>query len=375
MRDQIVVALYVVALSLSSIHLYRNPIYDMDAFQYAGNALLIEEHDIVRLHRRVYNEFRREIPEQALRGLLGQDPNAPKDQNDSRQERASNPYRYSEFLPFFAIRPLYNQTLWGVNKLGIGLIGAAAFISVLSYFCIGIVLFRWITKYTTFAFGAAFSFLLMISPPLTGLGRDLTSDAAATFVCFAGLFFVFAKRRLLLGILLILLSLYFRTDFIVLAGPLFLVCWLEGRLEFWETTVLSLVAVGSVLTINHFSGDYGIRMLYYRNFVGVPVAPAEMIVEFTFRDYLAAFRSGLTLVANSFFIPFLILGVIGLAGRGLRRLLYVSLAYVGLHFIILPNWQERWVGVFYLCCGVGAVSALGEFAGLENHDSLDVQHD
>jgi hypothetical protein len=44
--------------------------------------------------------------------------------------------------------------------------------------------------------------------------------------------------------------------------------------------VLSVIAVASVVMINHFAGDYGIRMLYYRNFVGTPSAPAEMVVNF-----------------------------------------------------------------------------------------------
>jgi hypothetical protein len=38
------------------------------------------------------------------------------------------------------------------------------------------------------------------------------------------------------------------------------------------------VAVVSVLAINHFGGDYDIKMLYYRNFVavanaGLPILP------------------------------------------------------------------------------------------------------
>jgi hypothetical protein len=31
---------------------------------------------------------------------------------------------------------------------------------------------------------------------------------------------------------------------------------------------------------------------------------------------------------------------------------------VALHFLLLPNWQERWVGMFYLICGVCASAAI-----------------
>jgi len=47
---------------------------------------------------------------------------------------------------------------------------------------------------------------------------------------------------------------------------------------------------------------------------------------------------------------------VGLSGRRMRALFGVTLAYVALHFVVLPNWQERWVGIFYMCCGICAAS-------------------
>jgi hypothetical protein len=299
------------------------------------------------------------VPTAALRGLLGEEPTSPADQNRSRQERARNPRIFAEFLPLFAIRPLYNQTLWLLSKSGLGLVRSAILISVASYFAIGVMLLVWIRRYTGMALGAAISFLLMISPPLTEIGRDLTSDGLSTLVAFASLFLIFEKRRLAPGLVLLLASIFFRTDFVVLAGPVLLVCWWEKRLALLQAGGLLVLALASVLAINHFAGDYGIQMLYYRNFVSVPVAPGEVIVHFSFRDYLSAFRSGITLAVNSFFLPFLLLGMVGLASSRLRTLFGVTLGYVILHFLVLPNWQERWVAIFYLCCGVGAALAMG----------------
>ncbi len=359
MRDHFLVAIYVLLLGASSAHLYVKPIYDMDSVQYMGNALLMEERDIVRVHARVYSDLRISVPPAALRGLLGWDPTAPPDQNESRRERARNPYNFAEFLPFFAIRPLYNQSLWIASKAGLGLVRSAILISVLSYFALGILLFSWVSRYATTAFSTMFCFLLMISPPLTDLGRDLTSDAMATAVAFASLYMIFARGKLSMGILLLLLSIYVRTDFVVLAGPILMLCWMDKLIDFWKVCVLGVLAVGSVLVINHFSGDYGIEMLYYRNFVGVPLAPAESGVRFTFHQYLSAFRSGLALALNSFLVPFLALGLVGLISRHTRALFAAALSYVVLHFLILPNWQERWVGVFYLCCGICAAAVVG----------------
>ena len=350
--------LYALLLGGVAFHLYRSPIYDMDSIQYMGNALLMEDTDVVRVHHRVYAELQQSVPKGVRDDLLGRELGAPADQNKSRQERAANPLRFAEFLPLFAIRPLYNQTLWLVSKTGLGLVRSGILISVVSYFALGLLLFLWVRKYAAHTVALAIPTLLMLSPPLTMLGRDPTSDALATLVAFGSLYLLFQKERPAAGLALALVSIYFRTDFVVLAGLVILACWLERRVDFWKAFVLAAVALGSVFFINHFAGDYGFKMLYYRNFVAVPVAPGEMTVQFSFRDYVAALRSGVTQIMNSFFLPFLIVGVLGLASKRTRMLFAVSLAYLLLHFLILPNWQERWFGVFYLSMGVCAAASL-----------------
>jgi hypothetical protein len=363
--DATLIFLYVLAIALSSVHLYEKPVYSMDAIQYMGNALLVEDRDIASVHNRVYTEVDRRIPPEARRDLLGHEPGAPEDQNQSRQERARNPRIFAEFLPLFAIRPLYNQAIWLLSKTGLGLVRSSIVLSVTSYFAIGIILLVWARRYATTLFASALALLVMISPPLTELGRDLGSDAMATLVAFAALYLIFVKTggseslRFAAGLTLLLVSIFCRTDFVVLAGPVLLVCWMQHRIELWQAGILAVLAVAAVIFINHFAGDYGIQMLYYRNFVGTPLAPAEMKVEFTVHDYFAAFRSGITLVLNSFFIPFLLVGLIGLAAKKANRLFFIGLAYIGLHFMILPNWQERWAGIFYLICGLSAATGIG----------------
>ncbi len=184
-RQKAIVGVYLLLLGGCAIHLYRKPIYHLDAIQYMGNALLMEETDIVRIHERVYAEIRRSVPTGDQESLVGHQAGAPDDQNRSRRERAANPYRYAEFLPLFAIRPLYNQTLWLVSKTGLGLVRSGILISVGSYFLLGILVFLWVGCYASRMFTFAISLLLMISPPLTMLGRDPTADTMATLIAFA----------------------------------------------------------------------------------------------------------------------------------------------------------------------------------------------
>ena len=312
--DWVIFFVYRLALGVASFHLYRTPIYAMDRVQYMGNALLMEDTDIFNVHRRVYAELNRWVPKGGRRGLLGNQPGAPQDQNDSRRGRARSPQRYAQFLPLFAIRPLYNQSIWLVSKTGMGLVRSTILISVAAYFAIGIPLLVWIGRYAGAAVGSGMAFLLMVRPPLTELGRELTSVAEAGLIAFASLFLIFERRRLASGLTLRLASIFFRTDFVVLAGPT-LLCWLERRIELWKASVLALVALGSVLVINHFAGDYG-----------------------------SAFRSGITR------------GLVGVIEKELRALFAAMLAYVILHFVVMPNWQERWVALFYLACGICAAT-------------------
>lgn len=362
-------ALYLLLLLGLSVHIYRTPLYDMDSVQYLGNAVLMEETDPVRVHEKVYSDLRHTLPKAAMERITGDAPGEPEDQSQSRHIRAVDPYRFAEFLPLFAIRPLYNQAIYLVSKTGIGLYRSANVISAVSYLSIGVLLFVWIGANVAPAFRFLISFLTMLTPPLVELGRHTTSDPMASLVALLGLYLVFGKGeyenrenngkkgwRLTAGLTLLLASIYFRTDFVALVAPVLLVLWRQRKISFWQAGVLGGVAVASVLAINHFAGDYGIKMLYFRNFVGVPVAPGEIAPQFTGHDYIAAFIAGVRLTLDSFFLPFALLGAIGLGSRSGRILFGITLAYVALHFVILPNWQERWVAVFYIAAAVSAAT-------------------
>ena len=346
--NEAIALFYVLLLGCVSLHVYRTPVYSFDSLQYMGNAVLMEERDPVVIHQRVYSEIDGRIPRIARENMLGHEVGAPEDQNKSLQERAANPYRFAEFLPLFAIRPMYNILLFFVAKSGLGLLRAGIVLSTLSHFLLGILLFRWLTRHVTPFVATVVSLLAMISPPIMNLGRENTSDGVATVIALSAIYVIFETERILIGTTLLLASIYFRTDFVVLAGPVLLMMWLGRKGELWKAGFLAGMAICSVLVINHFAGDYGIKMLYYRNFVGAPSAPGEMVVQFSVQDYLFAFRAGITRVLNSFFVPFLLLGVVGASlGSKLRTVAVVTFAYVGLHFVILPNWDERWFGVFY----------------------------
>jgi hypothetical protein len=77
-------------------------------------------------------------------------------------------------------------------------------------------------------------------------------------------------------------------------------------------------------------------------------------------------------MTESFFLPFLLLGTVGIVLRRMRALFAVTLTYVLLHFLVIPNWQERWFGVFYLSMAVCAATTIsGATSGRNERISQD----
>ena len=377
---------YTLLLGLVSLHFFRLPDYDLDMLGYMGNALLMQETDPGRIHENVYTEVAEHVPAGPRQHLLGLAGRA--DQDDSRKDRAANAYHFAEFLPCFAIRPLYNQTVYVLSKSGIGLVRAVVLISTVSYFSLGLLVYFWMRQHLSNGlYAALLAFLLMLSPAITTLGRYTGADGISTLLALLSLYLIFERDLLSVGIAILFVSIFFRTDNVVLAGPVLLICWSRRRIDLSKAVLLAMVAVASVLVINHFSGDYGIRMLYYRNFIGTPVAPGEMVAQFSFRQYLAAafmwqkrFPALTILPINSRtrrvqpqaqmsqqesagsrsqvaqFSP----TAGSTAPMGAASAALASAGYAALHYIVLPNWQERWFGVFYLMMAVCSVNALAK---------------
>jgi hypothetical protein len=113
--------------------------------------------------------------------------------------------------------------------------------------------------------------------------------------------------------------------------------------------------------INRMAGDFGLAMLYYRNFVGTPVAPAEMVVHFSVAQYLQALRANLAAIFQGWLIPFLLLATIGFFRRSrLAAASSIAVSYVALHLLILPDWVERWFVIAYIPMALSAVCVGGQ---------------
>ncbi len=362
-RPGLATVFFLLSISVVSARPYFYSLYDMDMLGYMGNAVAISGASIQQIHETVYQEVLTLVPQPTRNHLLGRDGVGPTSRINSARDRSTNAYHFAEFLPCFAIRPLFNETVYLLHyKLGLSLVRATVVIPVFSYWLLGILVFFWMSSYVGGVLAASLSLLLMLCPPILNLARFNTPDALSCLFVMASLYLILERGNIFWGLVLLLSSVYVRTDNVLLVVAVLTYCTFSSRLiSKTQGFVLAAVAVSSVVVINHFSGDYGIRVLFYRSFVEVPNAPGELVAKFGLKDYLIAFRTGVSEVFNSYFFPFTLIGALGLLLQ--RRRAAVSLAvlvsaYCCLHFLLFPSGQERFWGPYYLAMGLIAGMAL-----------------
>lgn len=353
---------FAVLLTLAAFRAYQYPEYTSDGFVYMANAVAMHGASIQVIHDTVYREAFAEIPKPILDHLLGKDP-VETSQSRSFQERANNPYSFAEFLPSFAIRPVFNELVYVLHyELGVGLLRATILIPVLSYWAMGWIVLTWISRYVMRSWAALVSLLLMLTPPVWDLARSTTPDALSCMVSLLALYLILEKNRVFLGLTILLSSVYIRTDNVLLVLPMLVYLCIRTRtIEKTKAGVLAAVAVGSVFLINHFAGDYGTRLLYYRAFIAPPLAPGELVAQFGFHDYLVALRAGVAAVLHGDFIPFALMGVVGFLSRptaAILGLMIVTIAYSGSHFLIFPLVEGRYFGLLFLAMGISLAASL-----------------
>jgi len=204
--------------------------------------------------RPVSDDFDRYIYEALVRGRYQDVQNIyPIVKHENPRAEASSvldsPAHLAQLEPLYAIRPLYLEIVAVEAGAGEPIQPAITLVSALSLFGIGMVLLGWTHR-------PAYCALLMATPAIVLLGRIGTPDALSSLLVLSSMWAI-VRERLLPGFLLLLVSIWVRTDNVLLV---FLVLvWLAaiGKLSLSHSAVLALLAAASVVFINHFSGNYG----------------------------------------------------------------------------------------------------------------------
>jgi hypothetical protein len=201
--------------------------------------------------------------------------------------------------------------------------------------------------------------LLLFCYPVLLLGRLHTPDGIAAATALTAFFLLLERKQMFWGILLLMLSVYIRTDNSILALLAVAYLWSRHELRWTHAVTLAALAIASVSLINTVSGNYGYAALFQNSFrdpLGDPVTQSHAGV--TPAQYAEAFRAGFVQLQKSYAPEFLLLGVIAIGMRSspLRNLALLALAYGAVHFVAYPDFEDRFFGFAYVAFVIAAAA-------------------
>jgi hypothetical protein len=279
--------------------------------------------------------------------------------NPYRVDVAANPYHFAEQLPFYSIKPVYVELVKVVHHAGLPFPRAAISISAVSNFLLAATLWFWLGSYLSGWPLAGACSLIMLSPNILALARWATPDCLATAVAAFALYLILERKKYFWGCSLLVLDVWIRTDALVLAGIVFATLLLCRKLDRIEFVSLSILALASYFTINHFSGTYGWAALFYNSFLGGLTAPGEAVLHFSRSAYLHQVVRGsfLWLIYGSFALYVLLGGLAIWLGRN-AMYAYVVVAAIAarvVSYFLYPNGDQRYTAVLYVLVLVALV--------------------
>jgi len=254
-----------------------------------------------------------------------------------------SPAHLAQLEPLYAIRPLYLRLISAV-ALKLSPQQAINFVSAFSLFWIAILSYVFTRSYL-------YSALLVASPGVMVLGRLGGPDALSSLTIVAACVAIL-RNRLLAGIALLMISVWVRTDNVLLV--LAMLGWLlwNRKIAPQYALVLAALAAGSVEYINFFSGNYGWKVLMHYSFVGGKY-PAEIKTGITFSQYLHAFLSNAESLIPQL-APFLLLGLIAwrLDSSPDRKIL-LPVLFAGIaRYLLFPSGEARYFAWACLLTGL-----------------------
>ena len=330
---------YLCLFLLLSVWAIRQPHYTWDLLGYVGCA--VNSTDPKVIHDVAFDAIR----------------DAPSDEdihadNPYRKDVTANPYHFAEQLPFYSIKTVYVASIKVLHQAGMPFQKSAVAISAASNFLLAVLLWQWLAAYLSGWSLAAACTLIMLSPNILVLSRWATPDCLATLVAAVAFYLVLERKSYFWGSSILLLDVWVRTDALVLAGIVFAVLLITRKLDILQFAALSLLALGSYFTINHFAGNYGWPALFYNSFMGGLTAPGEAVIHFSWSAYVHQLVRGafLWLISGSFAL-YVLLGALAISLNRTSMYSYMCAAVLAaraLSYLLYPNGDQRYTAVLFV---------------------------
>jgi hypothetical protein len=268
-----------------------------------------------------------------------------------------SPEHLGELEPLYAIRPVYIQLITLVSRAGLSPQQSINLVSATSLFLIALLVLMATRNYLCSAF-------VMATPAVMTVGRMGTPDALSSLTVVAACAAIL-REKLFGGILLLMLSIWMRTDNLLIAvATLGWLAW-NRKLSRVHAGVLVALGIASVEWINTLSGNYGWKILFQFSFIGGKY-PAEIIPHITLSNYAHVFVGNAESILPQL-APWLLLGVAAWSLKsGDRMFLAPVVTACSLHYILFPSGEARYFIWAYLLTAILFIRALPDATQLDS---------
>lgn len=354
-------------LLLSAVYFHRHQYYNTDIEAYMGMVYRIGHPELStgEIHRRVYDELRIKNPD-LVTEIQGKKEEVT-GENSYYKILAEDPSAYAEELELFVVKPLYHFTNAGFYKLGIPASTATFLTSFLSYCGIVMLIFGFLSRILpsqnmAFFLTLLFSFL----KPLTESTRHASPDNLACFLLLSGIYCFVVWHRLFPAVLLLVLTLFTRPDYIIFFTLLtFFLFFYRKNFGLKSSWLLGFYAflLFSFLLIEHLN-RIPWSVLFMNQFIKVQLFPLTSPDQLSFAAYWSVIKSRFLFEINASWFPLLMLFIAIGAGASARprsqlrvfgMFFLVVFFTVGIRFLVFPSLVNRMMLGYYLLILLGLV--------------------
>lgn len=267
---------------------YNNRIYDWDMPGYIGSMLTLEypnSQDKVRVL--TFTSIKKEAPSDHYADLIGTMP-----QDKTRQYFEKNTRSFSEQLPYYDIKVGYNLVIRLLYKIGFTAPMSVLFLSILSYFFSGILLFYifriiFPDSHLLVFFG---TIVLILLPPITDMSRMSTPDMFILVPLLIFMIALFQQWKTWIMFIILFLITFIRPDYITFTLSYLITTWVytilinrKLNLNYFLQAVILLILYFSIIRFYNFPGW---KDLFYDTFIYRRPFISTQPANFTLQDYL-----------------------------------------------------------------------------------------
>jgi len=359
----ITLVMFVVVFASLSI---SAPIYEWDLIPYIANAShVVSGLPMEALHAPIYENLKQSIPSDSYEKLIG---------TPTRLVLSQNPEAFRQTTEFFYdSRVVYTYINAAFIKLGFNPIFVIYTFSVVCAVISALLLSRLIPVKAPLGMYFVLPFIALSCGLLT-VARIATPDSLATLTTIT-LYFLLIRNRVMLLLFLLPLTIFIRTDLIVLTGLFFAYFFFTNRVSKVAVAASALATVSAYLLLCYVIVEHDAwSALIGYNFGEKPTHPGEYIFTVTLGGYLSYIKEGLVSFSyNPIFFVFCMFAVTGIVQFSSRFffnrnqtkvslqhadilfLLVSCAAFLGLHFLMFPVTWTRFFAAQYSLVAVVVV--------------------